>query len=129
MVDKDEERMHISNVLLANGYPHSLINSRLPSRLHQTDESTDRTQPKATVVIPYIKHVSEGIRRILSKVDIRTCFKPNQTLRQLLVHPKDKIPLSDKTTKWIVVHAGAHTWDKLEGHSSTECDERASKGT
>ena len=77
-VDKDEERTHISNVLQANGYPHSLIenNSRLPSRLHQTDESTNRTQPKATVVIPYIKHVSEGIRRILSKVDIRTCFKP-----------------------------------------------------
>ena len=99
MVDKDEERTHISNVLQANGYPHSLIenNSRLPSRLHQTDESTNRTQPKATVVIPYIKNVSEGIRRILSKVDIRTCFKPNQTLRQLLVHPKDKIPLSGKT--------------------------------
>ena len=31
------------------------------------------------------------------EVDIRTCFKPNQTLRQLLVHPKDKIPLSEKT--------------------------------
>ena len=123
MVDKDEERMHISDVLQANGYPHSLIekNSRLPSRLHQTDESTDRTQPKATVVIPYIKHVSEGIRRILSKVDISLSrIKPSGScwfIPKVRYHCRIKLELC---TKWIVVHAGAHTWDKLEGHSTTE---------
>ena len=32
------------------------------------------------------------IRDYTKNLEIRTCFKPHQTLRQLLVHPKDPIP-------------------------------------
>ena len=40
------------------------------------------------VVIPYIKHLSESIQRILSPLKIRTCFRPHRTLRQALVNLK-----------------------------------------
>ena len=39
--------------------------------------------------LPYLRHISETIWRILTPLEICTCFKPHQTLRQLLVHPKD----------------------------------------
>ena len=38
---------------------------------------------------PYIKGFSEQIRRVLGKYGIPTYFKPTNTLRQLLVEPKD----------------------------------------
>ncbi len=41
--------------------------------------------------------MSECIKRILLPLDIRTCFKPHTTLRQLLVHPKDPIPVESQT--------------------------------
>ena len=47
------------------------------------------------MVLPYIRHVSESIKRILNPLGIRTCFKPHTTLRKLLVHPKGKIPQSE----------------------------------
>ena len=45
-----------------------------------------------TVVLPYVRHVAENIRRILSPLGIRTCFKPHRTLRNYLVRPKDPVP-------------------------------------
>ena len=50
-------------------------------------------EPKVTVTIPYVRHVSECVRRILNRMDIRTCFKPMRTLRHMLVHPKDPTPM------------------------------------
>ena len=49
------------------------------------------------LILPYIKNLSECIRRILSQLNIRTCFKPHSTLKQLLVHPKDPIEEKKKS--------------------------------
>ena len=43
------------------------------------------------VVIPYIQGLSERLAKTYKKYDITTCMKPNSTLRQSLVHPKDKV--------------------------------------
>ena len=50
--------------------------------------------PKVTTstTIPYIKGTSEAIRRVLPPLGIRTTFRPTNTLRQLLVCPKDTVP-------------------------------------
>ena len=42
------------------------------------------------MVIPYIKGTSDTIRRVFNKYNVNVSFKPHQTLRRLLVHPKDK---------------------------------------
>ena len=61
------------------------------------DGSLDGNQPSATVVLPYIRNVSECIRRILTPLNIRTCFRPHTTLIQLLVHPKTPLPMNERT--------------------------------
>ena len=62
---------------------------RCPAR---RPEQGPPSPPSATVTIPYIWNVSESIRRILTPLNIKTCFKPHQTLGNILVHAKDRTP-------------------------------------
>jgi len=43
------------------------------------------------VVLPYIRGFSEQLRRVFKHYNIPAFFKPSNTLRQLLVRPKDKL--------------------------------------
>ena len=43
------------------------------------------------VVMPYIHGLSEQLAKVNKKFNITTCMKPHTTLRQALVHPKDKV--------------------------------------
>ena len=60
-----------------------------------TSNKTDSTDSKGQVVLPYIKDVSEALKRTYGAYGIRVAFKPTQTLRQLLVSPKDKTEKKD----------------------------------
>ena len=51
---------------------------------------------KTFVVAPYVQGVSEKVKRVFSNYGISTCFKPHQTLRQLLVAPKDKTKVQEQ---------------------------------
>ena len=42
-------------------------------------------------VLPYVTGVSEALNRTFRKYNISTAMKPHMTLRQLLIHPKDKV--------------------------------------
>ena len=57
----------------------------------------DTTPPNAYVTIPYVKNTSESIRRILAPLGIRTSFQPTNTLRQVLVRPKDPVPKENRS--------------------------------
>ena len=91
----NEEEEKITQVLEMSGYPRKLIEK--PPQSTQPQPSQDVTSPNPTfVTIPYVKYTSEAIRRILSPLGIKTTFQPINTLRQLIVHPKDPIPKEDK---------------------------------
>ena len=79
---RSEERRVISD-LKANGYPEYFIKSV---------DQKPRENPKAYASIPYIKGVSERIRRILNRENIRTAFKPIKTLVHVIKKPKDVSP-------------------------------------
>ena len=64
---------------------------------------------KGQVVLPYIKGTSEALRRIYAKYGIRVCFKPTQTLRQLLVSPKDKTEHKDTVGPVYLIPCQDHT--------------------
>ena len=49
------------------------------------------------VTLPYVCGFLEAIRRILTPQGVKVSFRPNVTLRQLLVRPKDRIPESAAT--------------------------------
>ena len=46
---------------------------------------------KRPVIILYIRGFSEGLKRIFGGFGVTTYFNPPNTLRQLLVHPKDPV--------------------------------------
>ena len=91
--DLHREETHVVKALKMNGYPQAVIDGRRPHGQRPTPESEP---PKASVVLPYIRGLSESIRRILTPLQIRTCFKPHRTLRNILVHPKDPVPPDQK---------------------------------
>ena len=67
-----------------------LAMNRAP-RTHQTNR-----RHKSSVTMPYVQGVSEALRRVLNKHQVEVHFKPTNTVRQLLVAPKDK---TDKQSK------------------------------
>ena len=67
-----------------------------------------------SIVLPYIKGKAETLKRVFNKHKIHVCFKPHQTLRQILVHPKDK------TKKEEVCGPIYHI--KCEGSDNVKCE-------
>ncbi|XP_038148866.1 uncharacterized protein LOC119788543, partial [Cyprinodon tularosa] len=89
---KQKEQKHIKDALRNCGYPNwAFIKSARKSKRHATEDSDGKIKRK-NITIPYIAGVSEKLKRIFSKHKIPVHFKPNQTLKQRLVHPKDKTP-------------------------------------
>ena len=84
-----QEKSRVATALERNGYPRRLLTWTKPFNKETREEDEE---PKAVVVLPYVRGVSEGIRRALKKVNIKTCFRPHRNLSQLLVHPKDPVP-------------------------------------
>jgi len=56
----------------------------------QRKKKDDGNKSKGMVVVPYVEGVSERFTRVLKQYNISTATKPHNTLRNLLVHPKDK---------------------------------------
>ncbi|XP_072025290.1 uncharacterized protein [Amphiura filiformis] len=66
------------------------------SKKETKEKKNDNDPSKGMVVLPYIEGLSEKLQRIFWKHRIATAMRPHNTLRNLLVHPKDKIE-SNKT--------------------------------
>ena len=61
------------------------------------DVSTSKElKSRGMVTIPYVKGLSEAFSRILKIYRICTAVRPHTTLRNLLVHPKDRISDEEK---------------------------------
>ena len=83
---------HISQALQLNGYPRKLLQGHPALTRSGFSSSTKEPKWKSTAVIPYVRGVSESLRRILTPLKVRVCFRPATTIKQLLSHPKDQIP-------------------------------------
>ena len=90
--DKIREENRIREALQKCGYPSWAVSrvKRKREEGKQQEQSKEKEECTGQVVIPYVKGVSERAERIFRKYGIRTAMKPMNTLRQLLVHPKDK---------------------------------------
>ena len=96
--DKKAEMLHIKSALHANGYAPWMLSipnkkEEPPKEIQQDRES--RKQPP--IGLPYIKGISEPLQRIFKKHGVAIYHKPINTLRQMLVHPKDKTNKEQKT--------------------------------
>ena len=92
--DRVEESKRVCRALQLNGYPRrwSQHNRDVAPSLPK-----EREDQRIVVTIPYIRGVSESIRRVLGAVDIRTQFRPLTTLRNMLVQVKDPVPQGMKS--------------------------------
>ena len=84
-----DEVNHVSTALGLNSYPVAFV-------CHHSSKSTlQRPLPprwRSTIVLPYVRGLSEALRRILASMEIRVSFTPLQSIRHLVSSPKDRIP-------------------------------------
>ncbi len=96
--DRAQEEQHIQNALKTCQYPQWEIQKGAQQVKEKEDTKTKKKKHKehkgesrGAVTLPYIRGVTECIQRVMKKHQINTPIKPYIKLRQLLVHPKDKI--------------------------------------
>ena len=91
----EEER--VVDALKQNGYPLRFIQKHSHCRNLPRPVEDDQRPPRTSLTLPYISGLSETIRRNLGPLDIRVAFRPHSTLRHQLVHPKDPVPMDQRT--------------------------------
>jgi hypothetical protein len=98
--DKNKETAHLKSALGKCGYQQWTFQTALKKRSDQPVPAINPNPSQRTsvnVTLPYVKNVAEDVRRHLKKYNISASFKPAETLRRHLVHPKDKIPAARKS--------------------------------
>ncbi|XP_072014846.1 uncharacterized protein [Amphiura filiformis] len=93
--DKEQEEQHIHKALSMCGYPDRAVkkvkhdkNNPKPKKTTKTNEAD---KSKGLVVVPYVAGLTERVSRVFRKHGFSTASKPHRTLRNMLVHPKDKL--------------------------------------
>ena len=80
------------------------------------------------ITIPYMKGISESIKNINRKKGIQVHFKPSQTVRKVLVHPKDKDDKDKKSGVIYKVTCGDSNCNEIYvGETGRTLGERASE--
>ena len=99
---KIEEKYHILAALQQNGYPKEFIQRTVKKHHRRKEQPRERPEeePKQTksINLPYIKGLSEQLKRALIKRNIKATFYTQTTLRSLLSKPKDHIPKEDRNS-------------------------------
>jgi hypothetical protein len=101
VTDEDDQKAefhHVTSALKVCGYPswassrvlEQLKNKEVQESMKKKRKDTGKEKSKGMIVIPYVAGLSEKIARIMKKRNINTAMKPLQTIRSLVVHPKDK---------------------------------------
>lgn len=88
--DKDKEISHIKQALSANGYKSWIL--KLPPNKKRQEPEVQTTEKTKTLSIglPYIRGTSEILQRTFKQYGFTTYHKPFNSIREMLVHPKDK---------------------------------------
>ncbi|XP_072028555.1 uncharacterized protein [Amphiura filiformis] len=96
--DLDHELNSIHKSLAVCGYDKWTLDTatnKTNAKRHVRNSDSEQ-QVKGWVTIPYLAGVSESLRRVFRSHGIVTHVKPQNTIRSLLVAPKDKTDKLDK---------------------------------
>ena len=89
-----KEMEHLNRMLHYINYPQWLINKQGKSDKHNPiihPETGDEIQKCFYISVPYFLGLSESYKEMFKYTPIQVCFKGVNTLKSLLMHPKDKI--------------------------------------
>ena len=88
--DRKSELAHVHNALRANGYPEWALAP--PPSSAKRPPNTNNNPRRSVLRLPYVAGLSEQLGRIYKSHNIHMYHKPANTLRSMIVHPKDKTP-------------------------------------
>ena len=96
-----EELDHLGKVLKYNNYPKWMIDQqgRSSSAMERTLVNPDTgLEVKKSVFIsaPYFPGLSESFKQLFKYTHVQVCFKGQNTIKSMLMHPKDKVDPSLK---------------------------------
>ena len=66
-------------------------------RTRRTNQTGQKNKTNLYMVVPYHQGLSERIKRSCNKFGVQVFFKGGQTIRNLLMAPKDKDPITNKS--------------------------------
>ena len=114
--DRKKEIAHVTGALAKCGYPDWAIEkaTKPPKEKKKPPEKQKNTRKGPPVALPYIKGVTEEVRRIMKSYGCNSYIKPNNTLRQLLCKPKD--PNKKEETAGVIYRIDCG------GNKDEECD-------
>ena len=95
--DKLLEIKHVKEALTANKYESWMFDIPKKTKGPVEKDNTSKKDRNLPIAIPYIKGISESLARVFKKQGVHTYHKPFNTLRSILVHPKDKTPKEQQT--------------------------------
>ena len=94
-----EEMDHLGKVLKYNNYPQWMIDqhSRNSPQDKLIDQETGNEVKKSIFIsAPYFPGLSESFKQLFKYTSVQVCFKGQNTIKSMLMHPKDKIDPSLK---------------------------------
>ena len=92
------------SVLKGNGYPKRPFIAVANQSLLSVTLTGDEVSTAAFAVVPYIRGVTEPIKRILASHNVKVAQKPFQTLRHVFCRPKDRVPRGQRTDSVYSIH-------------------------
>ena len=96
----DKELNHIQGALSVCVYTKAIWNTSASEKISPKPRTKDYTTPVGSITIPYVQGVTEGLSRIIRKAGVTVHTKPANTIRNMLVAPKNKPNKGDRS--WVV---------------------------
>ena len=93
-----EELRLLKDIFMANGYKPQVVEQKmnrvLRKRRGQTnaDPPSDNKEIQKLLVLPYDKNLCRNLNAIKRIYNLKIVTKPSNTIKQYLVHPKDRVP-------------------------------------
>ena len=90
--DKQDEINHIQQALAANAYEPWIFKIPQKEKKKENQNTVRGVSHHTPIGVPYVKGLSETVVRLLKTEGINAYHKPYNTLRSMLVKPKDRTP-------------------------------------
>ena len=96
-----EEVDHLGKVLKYNNYPKWMIdqhgrNNNSPEGSLIDLETGNEIKKSIFISAPYFPGLSESFKQLFKYTPVKVCFKGQNTIKSMLMHPKDKVDPSLK---------------------------------
>ena len=92
-----EEEDHLYNALRRCKYPLWAWNRSNTNKKKKNNNQGNKNTKKSYIVVPYMKGLGETCKNICRRYGVEVCFRGGSTIRDLLVHPKDKDTILKKS--------------------------------